>query len=431
PNVVQIFEVGEFEGRIYVAMEFIDGLTLKQWIARDGPPWPEVLDVFIHAGRGLQAAHEVGVVHRDFKPENVLIERRGAGGGRPRVRVLDFGLAAVSLGYLTPETARAAPDERDAPSRLTMTGALMGTPIYMSPEQFLGKPTDPRSDQFSFAVALHEALYGQRPYQGETFGALRAAVLAGDLRPPPPSSDVPAWVHETLTRALAIEPDARWASMAELLAVLEEHPDRTVDPELDRTVALRQRLWIFSVLIVTLAGMFATLLYLRARGTETGLSDYAYWSKLALATSLTSGLLAAKHVFDRNRYNRRVFAMLLSIALAVFAVTVAGDAAGLAVEDVDRFTVIVIALSFGQATASVERWFVWIGLLGVAGFIASFSLPFLAPLTVAFCAIVGTGAMLYSWGRRARRRPESPSLRSIITRSGELTRSSADRSRDA
>jgi serine/threonine protein kinase/tetratricopeptide (TPR) repeat protein len=356
PNVVQVYDVGEYEGRVFVAMEFVEGQPLTDWM-RQQHAIPEIVAMFADAGRGLAAAHEAGVVHRDFKPDNVLVGKDG------RPRVLDFGLARaveheVEDGSVGPRTrvresgpmasalsanevwvaslddllgsaksrsstapqarqsstsqvasrsssapparpqSRPDPDatldgEPDAPPDpdatatspprsddsgsgsqgatlaptggllehqlsetmasepgvpqhaapevldtqqsepggdgcsssgdddvLTRTGAMMGTPAYMSPEQFLGQRVDQASDQFSFCVALHEALYGRRPFAGKTSMDLALATQTGRIVDAPPNSPVPTWLREVLLRGLQAAPDARFESMNDLIAEL-------------------------------------------------------------------------------------------------------------------------------------------------------------------------------------------------------------------
>jgi serine/threonine-protein kinase len=348
-NVIQIFEVGEHRGHPFVAMEYIDGVSLTRLLSETSLAWFEIIDVFIRAGRGLQAAHEAGVVHRDFKPDNVMLQRSDDG-RLQRVKVLDFGIAAADFLAHEPTTASSLAPERELSSRLTRAGALMGTPNYMSPEHFLGDATDPRSDQFSFAVALFEALYGQRPFDGDDVEGLRAAVLAGVLRPAPKLTDVPAWVFETLTRALAVDPEQRWDSMAELLDTLANHPDRTANPELDRTVALPQRLWMLSLLTLGMLGSLATMLVVRASGSVTQFEGFAFWSKVLFSSSVSVALLATKRVFQRNSYNMHVFAMLMALALALLTISISARATGLPAEQADRFVLIASAAIFGQAS---------------------------------------------------------------------------------
>jgi hypothetical protein len=194
-------------------MEFVDGVTLARWI-KQRRAWREVLGVFLSAGEGLAAAHAAGLVHRDFKPDNVMV---GADG---RVRVMDFGLARAD-GQPSPRS-----DLRVSSSALraevTALGAMLGTPAYMAPEQWLGGATDARTDQFAFCVALWEALYGVRPFAGETHAALAHRVTTGRRCDPPAGKRVPTWLRKVIERGLAVVPARRWPSMAALLAALVE-----------------------------------------------------------------------------------------------------------------------------------------------------------------------------------------------------------------
>ena len=219
PNVVQIYDTGAFAGQIFIAMELVRGVDLRGWLARPHPR-AEVLRVLLDAGRGLAAAHDAGFVHRDFKPENVLV---GADG---RVRVADFGLVRQrdddeDDGDDDPDDPRA----RNEPS-LTRTGALLGTPAYMSPEQHLGLPADARSDQFSFCVALWEALHGQRPFAGDSAELLTTAVLAGRIQPPPRTARTSRHLTRVLARGMARAPEQRYPGMHALLADLARNPAR-------------------------------------------------------------------------------------------------------------------------------------------------------------------------------------------------------------
>lgn len=203
PNVVTVYDVGEYGDDVFIAMEHIDGQTLKTWMA-DSHSWREALAVLEAAGRGLAAAHAAGIIHRDFKPENVLIGKDG------RVLVADFGIA------------RAHGSE---PTAGESAGELLGTPGYMAPEHALDARDDARSDQFSFAVTLYRALYGQSPFVFSSFTTYLEA-LESPPRPPPVSTRVPAWVHAVVARGLARDPAARFASMADLLAALDRDPTR-------------------------------------------------------------------------------------------------------------------------------------------------------------------------------------------------------------
>ena len=216
PNIVAVFDAGEVEGQVYVAMEFIRGMTLKTWLTEHPRSWQQILAVLLQAGQGLAAAHGAGIIHRDFKPENVMIDADG------RVRVLDFGLARArwtkAVGDANPGGAALA--------ELTATGAVLGTPAYMSPEQFRGAEVDARTDQFSYCLTLWEAVYGERPFAGDSFVALRETVLAGRLREPTRGGRAPPWLRRAMTRGLQVDPAARFPGMQDLLAALSRGTGR-------------------------------------------------------------------------------------------------------------------------------------------------------------------------------------------------------------
>ena len=209
PNVIAVHDVGTLPGhRVFVAMEYIDGVTLRHWLKGQERPWREVLPVMLAAGAGLAAAHAAGLVHRDFKPDNVLV------GSDRRVRVLDFGLARLHTEDEPPaqRTSDLQISLRSPLSEtLTTAGTVMGTPEYMAPELYEGMPADARSDQFSFGVALYEALFWTRPY---VKGAPRITPK------PPPANGVPAHVQRAALRAVAAKRDERFPSMDALLAEL-------------------------------------------------------------------------------------------------------------------------------------------------------------------------------------------------------------------
>jgi tetratricopeptide (TPR) repeat protein len=219
PNVITIHDVGTIDGEVFLAMEFVDCGTLGDWLAVKAPrPWREALAMFRQAGEGLAAAHAAGLVHRDFKPDNVLVGSDG------RVRVTDFGLARREVEG-APRGPVGAP-EAGADLRLTRTGALVGTPAYMAPERLAGEAGDARSDQFSFCVALHEALHGERPFAGADVPALRAAIAAGAVTRAAPGNVVPAWLRRIVQRGLAPDPARRFPSLRDLLDALDRGADR-------------------------------------------------------------------------------------------------------------------------------------------------------------------------------------------------------------
>lgn len=219
PNVVAVHDVGEEDGQVFIAMEYIAGVTLRRWLHDRAPPAGTArvragLALFEQAGRGLAAAHALGLVHRDFKPDNVLVGDDG------RVRVVDFGLAAGrplgdddGRGETTPELVL------EASGTATRSGQLLGTPAYMSPEQFAGSQVGPTADQWAFCVSLYELCYGERPFSGSTIEALATAI---DSAPPtlPDGVGVPSALRSLIRRGLEQSPDARWPDMEALLAAL-------------------------------------------------------------------------------------------------------------------------------------------------------------------------------------------------------------------
>jgi tetratricopeptide (TPR) repeat protein len=213
PNCVTVYEVGLHGEQVYVAMELVEGPTLAAWLRAAPRTWPEIVRVFVQAARGLAAMHDAGLVHRDFKPDNVLI------GGDERVRVSDFGLA---------RRAHVEPGAHASSTRLGGSSTFGGSAAYMSPEQHDGGVLTPRSDQFGFCVALFEALYGTRPFAGDDLATLRRSVAVGEIEWPASRGIVPDAITRVLMRGLARDPDARFEDMHALLARLEAvlHPGR-------------------------------------------------------------------------------------------------------------------------------------------------------------------------------------------------------------
>jgi serine/threonine-protein kinase len=238
-NVVAVYDAGELEaGRIFIAMEIVEGQTLRQWAREPGRTWREVLKAYVEAGKGLAAAHAAGLVHRDFKPDNVLVGKDG------RVKVTDFGVArpdgaraapspAVPLSVPEPASGTSHTPSTMSPSAmsasawesaLTVPGSVVGTLKYMAPELWKGLPANASSDLFAFCLALYEALYHQPAFPGS--GTERQqAQRAGRLNPPPAQTPVPAWVTRQVLRGLSVEPTQRPASMDALLAALQDDPD--------------------------------------------------------------------------------------------------------------------------------------------------------------------------------------------------------------
>jgi tetratricopeptide (TPR) repeat protein/predicted Ser/Thr protein kinase len=216
PNVVPIYEVGEEDGVPFLVMERVDGRTLQAWIAAR-PPWTEVVEILSQAGRGLAAAHAAGIVHRDFKPANVLLGSDG------RVRVVDFGLAAsVDAESSRPvgSVARSpSVGDHSDPSTLTDPGTVLGTPRYMAPEQFSGQPSGPAADQYAFCIVLFEALTGRPPFEGKNIKELLRQRCAG--LPRAAAASLPTALRRLVERGLDVDPARRWPSMDALCRALE------------------------------------------------------------------------------------------------------------------------------------------------------------------------------------------------------------------
>jgi tetratricopeptide (TPR) repeat protein len=228
PNVIAVHDVGTLGDQVFVAMEFVDGQTLRSWLSERPRSWREVIAVLTRAGRGLAAAHAAGLVHRDFKPDNVMIDRASEDPhAEARVRVMDFGLARPSATFTEAIATDPSISTTGALSiELTQRGAMIGTPAYMAPEQIRGEASDARVDQFAFCVTLWEALFGQRPFRADSLPALVQRVLSGEITPPPKGSRVPVWIRKLVQRGLAIDPERRFASMHDLLGALARDPAR-------------------------------------------------------------------------------------------------------------------------------------------------------------------------------------------------------------
>ncbi len=226
PHVAVAYEVGHFGGQVFLAMELVDGVDLRRWLAEKPRSRSRILEVFLAAGGGLAAAHAAGIVHRDFKPENVLI------GADDRPRVTDFGLSRASRGpeeddqEALQDPGADSPDPLSTPShlsiQLTRTGGLLGTPGYKPPEQNRGVEADARADQFGFCVALCEALTGSLPFGGDTPAEIAEAMVA--RRIDAAATAMPRWLRPVVMRGLEPDPGDRWPSMDALLEALSRDP---------------------------------------------------------------------------------------------------------------------------------------------------------------------------------------------------------------
>ena len=229
PNIVTVYEVEAIGDGVCIAMEYMSGGTLGEWCKAASGSWKEILEKYLEAGKGLSIAHDAGLVHRDFKPDNVLISKRG------RVAVSDFGIVGGS--NLKTEDRKLSDDLSNFDLALTRTGDVLGTPLYMSPEQYKGEKTDPRSDQFSFCVSLYDALYNEHPFGGTTYSELFKNVIDGRIRDRK-STGIPDHILQTLKKGMATQPDERFESMGVLISELKRDPKGERKRKILSTVAV-------------------------------------------------------------------------------------------------------------------------------------------------------------------------------------------------
>jgi hypothetical protein len=310
PNIVSVFEAGEHQGQVYVAMEQVDGGSLRDEVGRiryaAGGDWRQIVALFAKAGRGLAAAHAAGMVHRDFKSENVLIDTEG-----DRVLVGDFGIVG-SVGSRGP---RCDHDAELFSEQLTDANEVMGTPIYMAPEQHEGDAVDARADQFSFCVALYEALYRQLPFAGSTRLSYLESVRKGEVRSAPPGCRVPAWLHAVLLRGLSPDRAARFASMDDLLLELGAYPETT--PRLGAT----ERMAFVGGLVAFVIAWSGAVVGLNVELTY-GLhytTDFGFLALFALLGWF------ARDAIRRSEFNRRAAAFFATTTISLVVLVIGAD----------------------------------------------------------------------------------------------------------
>jgi tRNA A-37 threonylcarbamoyl transferase component Bud32 len=362
PNVISVHEVGEHQGRIFLAMEQVEGGTLRQaletlQLERPGD-WRAVVDLFVAAGRGLAAAHEAGIVHRDFKPENVLVDRDG------RVLVGDFGLVGSHAEPSAPDAERL--------DRLTRDDVVMGTPAYMAPEQYTGSLLDGRADQFAFCVALYEALYGIRPFAGATPREYARAIMRGEIRAPPADRQIPGWLHALLVRGLAADAADRHPSMKALLAELG------ADPSWEWTFGRKTRaIALFAAGVLGLL-IPSAILYL---GAELSYSRFFVRNAALLAVFALIAWLGRK-TFARTSTNRKLIALGLVGAGLSCVLAIGAHTVNLPVQLLGMFQLLLVASIMATASTTLDRRAWPCAAVYSAGFLIATTWPGTLPLVV-------------------------------------------------
>jgi hypothetical protein len=374
PNVVQLHELREHHGELLLVMEHVHGAPLGAWLrsaTRSPEDWRPTLAALLQAGRGLAAAHAIGLVHGDFKPDNVLVGDDG------RVRVVDFGLARLVAG---------APEARHP---------LAGTPAFMAPEQFAGQPGDARSDQFSYCVTVYTCLFGQPPFPAANLPALIDR-LAAPPAPPPPHSLPPALVAAML-RGLARDPAVRWPTMDALLAALEREHGR--DPEDDLRVGRRQRRVATVGLLITALAVDAYV-FLRPDAAPSQLTprDLVVFmlAVLALLLALVAGFWRA---FRQNRANRQLIGVVLLTLGAVLGHRLIALQHSSAPAHTLAVDLLIMATCAITCAITFRRQFLLPALVfSLAALVATLA-PERAPAVFSACSITTFALVLLWWPR--------------------------------
>jgi serine/threonine-protein kinase len=398
PNVVSVHEVSEHEGRVFLAMELIEGPTLRAWLDAYPRPFADTLRLFLQAGRGLGAAHRAGLVHRDFKPENVIIGKDGW------ARVVDFGIVALAPGSPAevPAISPTAPNALSSP--LTQSGVLMGTPAFMSPEQFSGERPTQLSDQFSFCVALYRAAYGTSPHPAAELSQLAHSVLNDPPAPPPRRLEVPAWLAPILRRGLERDPSLRFASMDTLLMAIEGHLPR--DPELDQTPVMREKRRMGSVFIACVVLSLGPMLSdacARVLMRPAGL--IAVPSILLLIT--VSAVAWWWRGLSRNRHGRLFAGLFPSVLLALLCHRLIALRLGHPAEQILVEDMVLFATVWGVLAQTFSPWFGWLAVFTAVPAIVGALLPQRVPLLLGVLGLMGIVALVIRMFVDRHLRPEA------------------------
>jgi eukaryotic-like serine/threonine-protein kinase len=390
PNVVPLYEIGEHEGRVFLAMEYVRGDTLRAHLASGKSGQESVLRLFLQAGRGLVAAHDAGLVHRDFKPDNVLVGNDG------RARVVDFGIAALSdreelprISHLPGTPISASPSALATP--MTQTGALMGTPAFMSPEQFRGERATAKSDQFSFCVALYAAAYGQRPFEGEGLIEVAQNVAAGALQPPPDFHTAPDWLWGLLARGLTVDPEQRFPTLTALLDAIEAKLPR--DPDLDPSTTRHERRAAFGVLFGNWA---VTGAYVASQGTKALATP---WRLVGLSASFLVVCVAMIAILwkrlKKNLFGRQLAALIICTPATLVVHRLVAGKLGTPVYHILTVDILIVTCLFTIAAFVVERRLLAVTVVGLFATVLAAYNPSYSPYAFSALGLLGLAIGVY------------------------------------
>lgn len=350
PNIVHVYEVGEDRdsAEVFIAMEFVAGETLAAWQkahpVRDAVSFDACLHLYLQAAAGLDAAHKAGLIHRDFKPDNVLIGQDG------RVRVVDFGLARA-VGPLQRSVSLAPRPVQSvvgSGERLTRFGSILGTPGYMAPEQVRGEDADARSDQFGFCASLFEALYGRLPFAGDSFSEYAKNVLAGRRSPSAgvgeEATAVPLVVEQALHRGLSLDPAQRFSSMSELVVVLS----RGLQPDAESAHEQRMRrrsLWAVCGALSAYFGYRSAVWHIKRPAVRLHDASLVVWVALAILL-IVSALF--RHRIVQHSSSRRVIYLGLIMSAGCALARTYGAALGFETVSYFKLELIWLATIFAR-----------------------------------------------------------------------------------
>ena len=411
PNVVTVYEVGTHEEQIYIAMEFIEGRTLRAWLREKERPWFELLRLFVDVARGLAAVHDLGLVHRDFKPDNVLVDEKG------RPRLIDFGLARE---FGDEPLAKGSNLVGDPSLKVTQTGALLGTPRYMAPEQFERKLATPATDQFALCVALFEGLFGVQPFRGETLATRAAAVLDHEVRQVD-RGEVPRTIHAAVVRGLARDPDARWSTVEDLAETLAGHVT-AVEAELKDPVVTRHRNLIIGVMASLVATVPGTVSIAVARGSLELTPSVLFLTDVFMASAAVILFWSTRHWWKGAAMGRRLASVFALFVAVIFTQDLVGWLTDRPAHDslMSNFVSVSVVTAFASfvVTDNLMISAGWFALMGVAAHIDP-------PRTFAYFNLGVMGACLIPmllrparhlphWARRVLGAPVTTASRGVV-----------------